>query len=70
VIALARLHLARLLLVLGGACIRLACRAARLRDTAGLLLRASDACAWLARRLVTPIAHGPAPMPPPAPRAL
>jgi hypothetical protein len=57
-IALARLHLARRLLVLGDVCIRLACRAARLRDTARLLLRASDACASLARQLVTPIAHG------------
>jgi hypothetical protein len=57
-ITLARLYAARLLLMLGGACFRLACRAARPRDAARLLLRASDACAWLARRLVTPIAHG------------
>jgi len=50
-IALARLHLARLLLVLGGACIRLACRAAWPHPARGLLAL-SDACARAARRVL------------------
>jgi len=56
-IDLARLFLAWLLLVLGGACFRLAGRAAW-PHPAQAVLALSDACARTARRLVTPIAHG------------
>lgn len=53
-IDLARLHLARLLLVLGGACVRLVPWAAREVTVGRALLLLSGASAWLARRLVTP----------------
>jgi hypothetical protein len=57
-IDLARLHLARLLLVLGGACVRLVPWAARRPSPSEVtvgraLLLLSGASAWLARRLVT-----------------